>query len=49
MEVAIKNFKIQDTSNLLTTSDRMIKLDGDCECVNGSISGINNVELDFNF
>ena len=49
MEISVKNFKIQEISNLLKTAERNIELDGDCECVVGSISKVDNIELDFSF
>ena len=49
MEVLIKNFKIKNTSNLLTSSNKDIELDGDCECVMGKINEINEIEFDFDF
>lgn len=49
MEVAVSNFKIQDISNLLTTAERNIELNGECGCISGSIRNVNNIELDFEF
>ena len=40
MQVGVKDFRITDHSNLLTTANLDIEIDAECECVKGKISGV---------
>ena len=49
MQVGISQFRITNTSNLLTSAQRVIELDGDCACVKGKISEVEMVQFGFKF
>ena len=49
MQVGISQFRITNTSNLLTSAQRVIELDGECECVKGKISDVDMVQFGFKF
>ena len=49
MQVGVSDFKITDTSNLLTSAVRELGLDGESESVKGRITDIERLGLSFKF